>query len=138
MTETKQSPLPWHLSTEKFDDWGTIKDANSHLVAEAMEVEKITAAEIEYSRTTGADPTQPNANFIVTACNAYYDNQATIAAQAKRIAWLERPIGNDELKAALREVYQEDSEHNGIFDGMMKFALESALAIRTKPENGEQ
>ena len=57
-------------------------------------------------------------------------DHATIAAQAARIVWLERPIGNDELKASLREVYQEDSEHNGIFDGMMKFALESALKIR--------
>ncbi len=107
MTDTKHSPLPWHLSTEKFDDWGTIKDANSHLVDEAMEVENITATEIEYSRATGVDPTQPNADFIVLACNAYYSDQATIAAQAKRIAWLERPVSDEEIAAAPQPIFPD-------------------------------
>ena len=112
MTDTKHSPLPWAVKPKETIGYADIVDGNANLVG----------------CVSSSFPS--DAEFITLACNSHYANQETIAAQAKRIDRLERPIGNDELKAALREVYQEDSEHNGIFDGMMKFALESALKIR--------
>ena len=81
-------------------------------------------------------PAQANADFIVLACNAYYSDQATIAAQAARIAWLERRVTQSEIDAVCM-LWQPDVDDGATLEKMAANMLVAALAIRTKPENGE-
>ena len=145
MTPHKHSPLPWAVRSQEFDDWGIIRDADLERAARA---EWSRDDDLDSHRVAGTDPAQPNADFIVLACNSYYANQATIAAQAARIAWLERPMTGDEFDAAVMafwRVYSTEGKkprkerltNEACADEAMRQSIAAALAIRTKPENGE-
>lgn len=82
MTDTKQehTPLPWHIHQ-------TVSPLNGKpCVALHAEYEKDgkhrhhylgTCDLVQWNGEMAANP-DANAEFIVTACNAYYDNQQTI------------------------------------------------------------
>ena len=121
MDEAKHSRLPWAVHPAVDDGYANIIDARSNSVGC-----------ISHSYPSDAD-------FIVLACNAYYSDQATIAAQAARIAWLERTVSDEEVLEAKNNYPELLDDHSGSMKRYhINTLLTAALEIRTKPENGEQ
>ena len=70
MDEAKHSPLPWAVRPKEFDDWGIIRDAMGFIAAVARRNASSPYGDDDLHRINGTDPFQPNADFIVLACNA--------------------------------------------------------------------
>ena len=124
MDEAKHSPLPWAVKPRECDDWGIIRNANNDFVSATNWSSGFLRKALKNGRTAATDPAQPNADFIVLACNAYYSDQATIAAQATRIVWLERPVTEDEVRMAYSSIAQSHLIGVRAFPDALAAALE--------------
>ncbi|WP_156379260.1 hypothetical protein [Rhizobium sp. Root149] len=124
MTQT-HTPLPWAENNDLkyFEVWAKDDEANDRHIICALE---------------GPDA-KANAAFIVTACNSYYDNQATIASQAAEIAALREALKSAEAEVKkMRDRYErwmpvsEEIPH-----GMSPYALLHFYCINDHSEGDE-
>lgn len=86
MTQT-HTPLPWELRRGVGDDYEVFPTRGGPPKHGSWA--EVAVCPDQYDEE---DEARANATFIVTACNSYYDNQATIASQAAEIARLREAL----------------------------------------------